>query len=1084
MFTMRKFTLSAAVPLFCAGLLIAALPAAAQEETTAPEPGTDMSSYLTNSNFDGNYDGWTAEGEGDPNTGAIVNIGNNLCEAYQEQHNGLLLYQDITGLPMGVYKLTAEGFYRPGWNDEGAAYANGDPGVCPARFFISTATQKLTANLCCLYATDYRLSSGGIGGYANSMAEARTVFDATDDYLVTMDNLYVGGDGTLRLGIEGIAASYGGLWSIWGDFTLTYKSELNLDGYRTLADGVANEIFNLAANYRFSGGTAIEDAVYEMQDNMYGETLDEVEASMTQLNEWVEEMQAANEACANLEAAMAEYNEWIGQGYPGAADLTAVYESAASILDGAEKEDGTPYYAADIDSCVTALEEAIRNYRMSVAIPAEGLDVTFAIPNANFTNEEGHASSEGWMTNNTKADGSAASGDFRLNTFGPEGNVKNWWNNWSGTINDCANMDVYTEMHNLPAGYYTFSLIHTTDGAITNQRAYANSVYDQKESLLPTKMTQLGNSGWQTDVTYWDTLYVDSILVGSDGYLRVGMHSNLNSTTSAGWFCITDCKLTYYGSGEGSINDLMRDALLARGDTLLTQDFLAVQKAYLTTGMETLRAADITTDEAANAAFDAFTVVLDSCEAAVDSMADFRTTYYDPIVAMIETAPTDELATTIGIFKGMCDQMIAAETTTVEMFYGMIKPQAAAFLNYANAYITANEYAAGSVDEVKNVITQVLTTQNAAVTENPLVSATAAKNATDLLEFAQVYDNALLTMAVEGIYNADTLSVISGLVSDAVTAMLADQDNIDAYTANISLLINRLRLTEEAAVLPDGSRDLTSWIVNPSLEDLTDAGGVSGATNVIPNGWEGYTRNGNGSFWTSTSMANHGVIPDGEVKMEAWSSAPSTLQFNYYQTLKGMPAGEYRVTVMAHDIQSALANGASKFYVKTSEGREYIEPIYSHPVLTGDTLAFDTIFVQDADGNNTTEIERIDTTLDVNNDIYDLYTIDGVWITNDGTDMTIGVRRDSLGVCNWFSADDFHLYLIARFNTGIEEVGADQGNDLVVYSRDGYIYVEGADEYTIYNISGVAAYGKDQQLQPGYYIVQTKDGRTAKVIVD
>lgn len=1064
--TMRKFILSAAAPLFCAGLLIAALPAAAQEETTAPEPGTDMSSYLTNSNFDGNYDGWTLEGGG-------VNINSNLCEAYETQHNGLYLYQDVTGLPMGVYKLTAEGFYRPGWNDEGAAYANGDPGVCPARFFISTATQKLTANLCCLYATDYRLSSGGIGGYANSMSEARTVFDATDDYLVTMDNLYVGADGTLRLGIEGVAESYGGLWSIWGNFTLTYESELSLDGYRTLADGVANEIFNLVMNYSFSGGTAIEDAVYEMQDNMYGETMDEVEANMAQLNEWLEEMQAANEACANLEAAMAEYNEWIGQGYPGAADLTAVYESVAPILDGAEKEDGTPYYAADIDSCVTALEEAIRNYRMSVAIPAEGLDVTFAIPNANFTNEEGHASSEGWMTNNTKADGSAATGDFRLNTFGPEGDVKNWWNNWSGNVSDCANMDVYTEMHNLPAGYYSFSLIHTTDGAVTNQCAYANSAYDQKESLLPTNITELGTTGWNTDPTRWDTLYVDSVLVGSDGYLRVGMHSNLNSASSAGWFCITDCKLTYYGSGDGSINDLMRDALLARGDTLLTEDFLAVQKAYLTTGMETLRAADITTDEAATAAFDAFTVVLDSCEAAVDSMADFRTTYYDPIVAMIETAPTDELATTIGLFKGMCDQMIAAETTTVEMFYGMIKPQAAAFLDYANAYIAANEYTMGSVEEVANVITQVLTAQNAAVTENPLVSATAAQNATDLLEFAQVYDNALLTMAVEGVYNADTLSVISGLVSDAATAMLADQDNIDAYTTNISLLVKRLTLTAAGAVLPDGSIDLTSWITNADIE-IVDAGGNRTAA---PEGWEGFTKGGNGNFWTPLD-GNEGA--QGEYALEGWAENPSKHTFNYYQTIKGMPAGSYRVTVLARDMQSKLANGASKLYVTTSEGREYIEPIYSHPVLTNDTLVYDTTYVE----GSTTEIASITSRPNVDDKTYDLYEIDDIWITNDGANMTIGVRRDSLGVCNWFSADDFHLYLTKRFNTGIEEVGADQGNDLVVYSRDGYIYVEGAEEYTIYNISGIAAYGKDQQLQPGYYIVQTKDGRTAKVIVD
>lgn len=1074
---MKKFTLSAAIPLFAAGLLAAALPVAAQDEDL-PADGTDMSSYLTNADFDGSYDGWTLEGGG-------VNIGSNLCEAYESQHNGLYLYQDVTGLPMGVYTLTAKGFYRPGWNDGGEAFARGDAGVCPARFFISTATQTETGLLNSLYDTEYVFSSGGLSGYANSMAEARQVFDATDDYLVTMDDIYVGSDGTLRLGIEGIAESYSGLWSIWGDFTLIYKSELTLDGYRSLADGIYNQIYNQISLYNYSGGEALQDSIDALYDIAYGETMDEVEASTNQMRLWLEEANAAVAACDDLSEAIASYQQWITQGYPGASDLTAVYEAVYPILDGAYKDDGTPYFAADIESCVTLLEEAIRNYRLSQDIPEGGLDATFALTNPDFTDETGAGSSEGWTIVNTKADGSAAEGDFRLNYFGPDGEERYWWNNWAAGVSYCANMDVYTEVQNLPAGYYTFSVLHTTDNTILpNQRAYGITEYDEKESLLPTKYTEYGSSGWNSDASYWDTLYVDSVFVGSDGYLRVGMHSTMTESSSAGWFCITDARLTYHGTGESSVNELTRDILLARGDTLLTRDFLAIQQAYLSDAMETLRAADISTDEAANAAFDAFLLVLDSCGNAVSSMADFRTNYYDPIVAMLTTAPTDDLATTIAFFQGMCDEMTTSLTTTVEMFYGVIVPQAAAFLEYANAYIAAYEYGMGSVEEVTSVITTVLSDQNANVTENPLVSDVAAQNVTNLLGFAEAYDNALIELAVEGVYDPDTLTVITGLVDETVEAMLADQDNIAGYTSTISLLINRLRLTAEGLELPDGTRDLTSWIVNANIEDLTDAGGsgTGGDRTVLPNGWEGYTNNGNGCFWTSIDNGTSN-IPEGVAAMEAWSSDPSALTFNFYQTLKGMPAGSYRVTVLARDMQTALANGASKLYVSTSEGREYVEPIYSHPVLTGDTLVYDTTYVQ-VDGVDTDVIDTITTSLNVDDMTYDLYTIDDIWITNDGADMTIGVRRDSLGVCNWFSADDFHLYMIARFNTGIEEVGADSGEELVVYSRNGYIYVEGADEYTVYNVSGVAAYRKDQQLQPGYYIVKAADGRTAKVVVD
>lgn len=1086
--TMRKFILSAAVPL-CAGLLGVAIPATAQD-VTAPEPGTDMTSYIKNADFatNGTFnspsapDGWVSEGGG-------VIIEYNVCEAYQEQHNDLYIYQEIDSLPMGFYSLTAEGFYRPGWNDGGAAYkATGATGVCPAEFFLATATQDLSAKLCCIYATDYESTVNANSGYPDGRQGARHVFDAHDDYLVTMDNLVVGEDGKLTLGIRGIERSYGGLWSCWGNFKLTYLGPLDLERYRSWATQINNDIYNTSG--MSSGANVILASLDSLVDINYGETVAEVESNIAQMLRWQTEMEAIYAAEQTFGEIMAECNDWISQNLPGKAELEEVVNSMSGVLMGETAPDGTPYYAADLDSLGTVLYEAIRNYRLSETIPAEGLEASFVIESPWFTTEggdihnSGYATSEGWLTNNIKADGSEAAGDFRLNTFGPEGATLNWWNNWAPNSTDCAHMDLYQEYHNLPAGYYSFSCIHTTDAAIVDQRAYAQSSYDLKESALPTKITLLGNSGWNTDPTHWDTLYVDSVFVGNDGYLRIGMHSNPNTNSSAGWFCVTGFEMKYYGAGDESVDEEMRKVLLQRGDTLLTREFLAVQKEYLKAGMETLKAADISTTEAANAAFETFTAVLDSAETAIDDMAAFRTDLYDPIVAMQETVTSDELLATIIQFQGLCDQTIAAEGTTVELF-GLIKTQAAAFKEYADAYVASYEYSSTAVEEVKAVMDQVLTAQNTAVTENPMACEQAATNVTDLLGFGKAYDKILVEFEVEG-YDADTLTAIQTEVTNVINAMIADQDHIAQHTSALGILMHRLMLTAAGIELPDGSKDVTFWMTNPDIEDLTDAGGTSGTTSIHPNGWEGYTNNGNGAFWTSVDKANHGVIPSGNVKMEAWGGTPSTLNFNYYQTLKGLPAGYYRATVMAHDIQNALANGASKFYVSTSEGRDYVEPIYSHPVLTGDTMRYDTVYVTGEDGLPTTEIDRIDTVLDVNNDVYDLYTIDNILITNDGADMTIGVRRDSLGVCNWFSADNFKLYLLQRLNTGIEEVGIDgaNGNDLVVYTQNGYIVVEGADDYTVYNIPSGIAYRKDQQLQPGIYVVQAADGRKAKVIVE
>lgn len=1075
--TMRKFILSAAVPL-CAGLLGVALPAEAQD-VAAPEPGTDMTSYIKNADFstDGTFnypsvpEGWTSEGGG-------VIIEANVCEAYQEQHNDLYIYQEIDSLPMGFYSLTAEGFYRPGWNDGGAAYkATGATGVCPAEFFLATATQDLSAQLCCIYATTYAPTQQNNQGYPDGRLGAREAFDNSDDYLVTMDNLVVGEDGKLTLGIRGIERSYGGLWSCWGNFKLTYLGPLDLERYRGWATQINNEIWQYAG--MSSGSEAILAALEDLVDINYGETVAEVESNIAQMLRWQTEMEAIYAAEQTFGEILGECNDWLSQNLPGRAEFEEVVNSMSEVLNGATAPDGTPYYADDLDSLGVVLSEAIRNYRLSETIPADGLEASFVISNPWFTVEDGdihnsgYATAEGWLTNNVKADGSEAAGDFRLNTFGPEGATLNWWNNWSANSNDCAHMDLYQEFHNLPAGYYSFSCIHTTDGDIVDQRAYAQSSYDLKESALPTKMTLLGNSGWNTDPTHWDTLYVDSVFVGSDGYLRIGMHSNPNNTgSSAGWFCVTGFEMKYYGAGEGSIDEQMRDVLLANGDTLLTREFLAVQKEYLKAGMETLKAADISTTEAANAAFETFTAVLDSAETAIDDMAAFRTDLYDPIVAMQETVTSDELLATIIQFQGLCDQTIAAEGTTVELF-GLIKTQAAAFKEYADAYVASYEYSSTAVEEVKAVMEQVLTAQNTAVTENPMACEQAATNVTDLLGFGKAYDKILVEFEVEG-YNADTLAAIQTEVTNVINAMIADQDHIAQHTSALGILMHRLMLTAVGIELPDGSKDVTFWMTNPDIAEV-DAGGNRTA---CPNGWEGFTTGGNGNFWTPEGVTDNGL--------EAWAQNPSGHTFNYHQTVKGLPAGYYRASVMARDMQGQLANGATKFYVKTSEGREYIEPIYSHPVVSGDTLAFDTVYVTDADNLPTDVIDHIDTTLNVDDATYDPYVIDNILITNDGADMTIGVRRDSLGVCNWFAADDFKLYLLQRLNTGIEEVGIDgaNGNDLVVYTQNGYIVVEGADDYTVYNIPSGIAYRKDQQLQPGIYVVQAADGRKAKVIVE
>ena len=83
---------------------------------------------------------------------------------------------------------------------------------------------------------------------------------------------------------------------------------------------------------------------------------------------------------------------------------------------------------------------------------------------------------------------------------------------------------------------------------------------------------------------------------------------------------------------------------------------------------------------------------------------------------------------------------------------------------------------------------------------------------------------------------------------------------------------------------------------------------------------------------------------------------------------------------------------------------------------------------------------------------------------------------------NWFAADNFKLYLTKLVDaTGVEEVNSGN-NELVAYAKNGYIIVEGADEYTITTLDGVEVSAK-AQLAPGVYIVKSGN-QTTKIIVE
>ena len=192
--------------------------------------GDDITSMITNPTFyddasqSQNFTGWTIEGA---KPGAGGDADPRLCEVYEGDFN---LYQDITKLKKGAYRVQIQAFDRPGSiNDVATKYAAGDTTT-----FATVYLNDNSVNMCNIMSArqteagtkpeNWSTVSYGDGSVyvPNMMTSAYELMDKnTSNYLNTVDAMVT--DGTLRLGLKSYdPANTGSRWCIFRDFKLIY----------------------------------------------------------------------------------------------------------------------------------------------------------------------------------------------------------------------------------------------------------------------------------------------------------------------------------------------------------------------------------------------------------------------------------------------------------------------------------------------------------------------------------------------------------------------------------------------------------------------------------------------------------------------------------------------------------------------------------------------------------------------------------------------------------------------------------------------------------------------------------------------
>ena len=187
----------------------------------------------------------TADGK----TNFNISGGNNTNNCAESYHAKFSLSQTLTGIPAGVYELTAQGFYRA---DEVEGMETADLPV----FFANGETATFPVK----------------DGEEGSMSDASVSF-AEGKYAIEPIRVVVGEDGQLTIGAR--LEQSQNLWCIFDNFVLTYYGE------EEVAPQVLEQIVNFERYPGMGYGVTVGEADLEAAKNWLG--VDELTTSMLRI---------------------------------------------------------------------------------------------------------------------------------------------------------------------------------------------------------------------------------------------------------------------------------------------------------------------------------------------------------------------------------------------------------------------------------------------------------------------------------------------------------------------------------------------------------------------------------------------------------------------------------------------------------------------------------------------------------------------------------------------------------------------------------------------------------------------------------
>ena len=571
----------------------------------------NVTGLMVNPNFAGSNDGWTKTGDGD-----FKNDGTRVSEVWNGQN--WEVYQEISNLPQGSYKITMQGFYSPssgndnnwheGWGQEGdetnniLGYLFGNDASEPLLHVTACPQEENVAENCeeVTWTDDASLAGKWLCHGKNS---AQEIFEQNSENYLNATTCYVGEDGKLRLGVKMSGVSWGQAWVIFDNFQVEYLGADNMEGAQTALDALVREANGMLASEVLTTqeakdglNKAIEaaSAVGELTPEVYKEQTEALNAAIKFGQESMDAATALEDKVTAHDKKLSGTGEASYEEYSNTEGYDELYDLTIEIFD---KIDGEGIFATldEINDYSVRLDKTYSkmlsgHIDFTTANKDEPVDATGLIVNPSFQtkteNDKGEivdaASADGWLVESLK--GGSGVKDAKVYEI----------------FSDSS--EVYQPLYNAPAGYYRVVMngFYRAGGFIDAGVARRDSADAQNAELF----VKCGDGNWSeklpsifehvselkydgSDVALPDSLFPKSdmlyhfivdqpagaALAFEDGeyecdtYFYVGegeepvLGVRKTGMLTNDWSCFDNFRLYYYGDGDANRPDGFVDGI-------------------------------------------------------------------------------------------------------------------------------------------------------------------------------------------------------------------------------------------------------------------------------------------------------------------------------------------------------------------------------------------------------------------------------------------------------------------------------------------------------------------------------------------